>query len=90
MTDSQCVDSYQVEATPVEGSGSISTSSLTSTVNVSGLDVCQYNYSFVGSVFTAGDVQSELSSPQSFSVNLSGEKAHNKSTQLMNPQHYSY
>ena len=72
MTDSQCVDSYQVEATPVGGSGSISTSS-TSTVDVSGLDVCQYNYSFVGSVLTAGGVQSELSSPESFFADLSGK-----------------
>ena len=75
VTDSQCVDSYQVEATRVGGSGSISTSSPTSTVDVSSLDVCQYNYSFVGSVLTAGGVQSELSSPEIFSVNLSGEKA---------------
>ena len=73
MTDSQCVDSYQVEATPVGGSGFISTSSPTSTVDVSGLNVCQYNYSFVGSVLTAGGVQSELSSPESFFADLSGK-----------------
>ena len=75
VADSQCVDSYQVETTPVGGSGSISTSSPISPVDVSGLNVCHYNYSFVGSVLTAGGVQSELSSPESFSVNLSGEKA---------------
>ena len=73
MTDSQCVDSYQVKATPVGDSGSTNTSSPTSTVNVSGLDVCQYNYSFVGSVFTASGVQSELSSPESFFADLSGK-----------------
>ena len=73
MADSQCVDSYQVEATPVGGSGSISTSS-TSAVDVTGLNVCQYNYNFVGSVLTAGGVQSELSSPEIFSINLSGER----------------
>ena len=73
MTDSQCVDSYEVEATPVGGSGSTNTNSPTSTVDVSGLDVCQYNYSFVGSVFTAGGVQSELGSPEIFSADLSGK-----------------
>ena len=73
LTDSQCVDSYQVEAFQIGGSGYSSKSSPSSIVDVSGLDVCQYNYSFVGSVFTAGGVQSELSSPVRFSANLSGK-----------------
>ena len=73
MTDSQCVDRYQVETTPVGGSGPTNTSSPTSTVEVSGLDVCQYNYIFVGSTFTASGFQSELSSPENFSV-ISGKK----------------
>ena len=75
VADSQCVDSYQVEVTPVGGSGSsTNASSPTSTVDVNGLDVCQYNYSFVGSVLTTGGVQSNLSSPVSFSVDLSGKE----------------
>ena len=74
VADSQCVDRYQVEATPVGGSGSTSTSSPTSTVDVSGLNICQHNYSFVGSVFTAGGVQSGLSSPVSFSAHPSGTR----------------
>ena len=77
MADSQCVDSYQVEAIPVGGSGSTNTSSSTSTVDVTGLDVCGYNYSFVGSVFTPSGVQSELSSPESFSVTISGKSQNN-------------
>ena len=74
VADSQCVDSYQVEVTPVGGSGSTSTSSPTSTVDVNGLNVCQYNYRFVGSVFTAGETQSVLSAARSFSADLSGKE----------------
>ena len=73
VADSQCVNSYQVEAIPMGGSGSTNTSSSTSTVDVSGLDVCRYNYTFVGSVFTAKGFQSELSSPESFSFDISGK-----------------
>ena len=74
MTDSQCVDSYQVEATPVGGSGSTNTSSPASIVDVSGLDVCQYNYNFVGSLFASYGAQSELSLAVIYSANLSGSK----------------
>ena len=79
MADSQCEvldpESYQVVAIPVRGNGSasiITSKSPTSTVDVNGLDLCQYNYSFVGSVFTADGVQSEPSSPVSFSADPSG------------------
>ena len=56
------------------GSGSTNTSSLTSTVDVSGLDVCQYNYNFVGSLFASYGAQSELSLAVIYSANLSGLK----------------
>ena len=79
FANSQCEvqnpNSYQVVATTVGGMGSASkvhASSLAPTVDISGLDVCRYNYSFVGSVFNSGGVQSELSSIVSFSVDLSG------------------
>ena len=74
VADSQCVDGYQVEATPLGGSGSTNTNSPISTVDIGGLDVCRYNYSFVGSVFTAGGSKSDVSPPVSFSANLSGMK----------------
>ena len=67
-----CVDSYLVEAIPVGGNGSTNTSSPTSTVDVSGLDVCRYNYLFVGSAFSAKGVQGNQSYPVSFTANLTG------------------
>ncbi len=71
VADTQCVATYQVDATPT--SGTVSTSSNTdSTFNVTGLNVCENNYTLSGSVFTAGGVQSALSSPYSFTANLSG------------------
>ncbi|XP_064393493.1 mucin-2-like [Halichondria panicea] len=70
VTDTQCVASYQVDATPT--SGPVSTSSSTdSTFNVTGLNVCENNYTLSGSVFTADRVQSVLSSPINFAANLS-------------------
>ncbi len=72
VTDTQCVASYQVDATPT--SGPVSTSSSTdSTFNVTGLNVCENNYTLSGSVFTADRVQSVLSSPINFAANLSGK-----------------
>ena len=80
VADSQCevLDpaSYQVEAILVGGNGSASiimSKSSTSTVNVNDLDLCQYNYSFVGSTFTADGVRSKPSAPVSFSADLSGK-----------------
>ncbi len=71
VTDTQCVATYQVDATPT--SGPVSTNSSTdSTFNVTGLNVCENNYTLSGSVFTAGGVQSALSSLFSFTANLSG------------------
>ena len=74
VPDSQCtcVDSYLVEAIPVGGNGSTNTSSSTSTVDVSGLDVCGYNYLFVGSAVTAKGVQGNQSYPVPFTANLTG------------------
>ena len=72
VVDLQCpalgLSSYQVKAIPVKdnGSASIIASSSISSVDVGGLDVCQYRYRFVGSFFTAAGVQSEQSSPVSF------------------------
>ena len=71
VTDTQCVVSYQVDATPTSGTASTS-SSTESTFNVTGLNVCENNYTLAGSVITAGGVQSTLSSPFSFTANLSG------------------
>ena len=72
VADSQCVDSYLVEAIPVGGSGSTNASSPTSTVDVSGLNVCGYNYLFVGSAVTAKGVQGNQSYPVPFTANLTG------------------
>ncbi len=72
VTDTQCVARYQVDATPT--SGSVSTSSSTdSTFRVAGLNVCKNNYTLSGSIFTAGGVQSALSSLIKFAANLSGK-----------------
>ena len=71
-TDTECVARYQVDATPT--SGLVSTNSSTdSTFNVTGLNVCENNYTLSGSVITAGGVQSALSSPINFAANLSGK-----------------
>ena len=71
VIDTQCVASYQVDATPT--SGTVSTSSNTdSTFSVTDLNICENNYALAGSVFTASGVQSALSSPYSFTANLSG------------------
>ncbi len=71
VTDTPCVARYQVDATPA--SGPVSNSSSTdSTFNVIGLNVCENNYTLAGSIFTAGGVQSALSSPVDFTANLSG------------------
>ena len=80
VAESRCpalgLHSYHVEATPAGvniSNNYINASSATSIVDVSGLDVCRYNYSFVGLVFAADGVHSDLSSPMSFSIDLSGE-----------------
>ncbi len=41
-------------------------------VDVRGLDVCQFNYSFVASVFTQDLVQGKESDSFDFTANLSG------------------
>ncbi len=75
VADTQCVATYQVDATPT--SGLVSTNSSTdSTFNVTGLNVCENNYTLAGSVFTADRVQSALSSPINFAARLSGEFVH--------------
>ncbi len=61
-----------VNATQDGDSGSVSGSSSTSPVTVNGLDVCLYNYNFVGYVITPGGVSGELSPPFSFTSDLSG------------------
>ncbi len=72
VTDTECVARYQVDATPT--SGLVSTNSSTdSTFNVTGLNVCENNYTLSGSVFTADRVQRALSSPINFAANLSGK-----------------
>ncbi len=71
VTDTQCVARYQVDATPTGGTVSTSLST-DSTLNVTGLNVCENNYTLTGSVLTADGVQSNLSSPISFTANLSG------------------
>ena len=64
---------YHIVAASKGGSTTTNTNSTTSVVDVSGLDLCQYSYSFVGSVVTTGGFQSDLSSPVDFSTNLSGK-----------------
>ena len=72
VTDTQCVASYQVDAIPTSGLLASTSSSTDSTLNVTGLNVCENNYTLTGSVLTADGVQSNLSSPISFTANLSG------------------
>ena len=73
LTDFQCVDSYQVVTTlagvsePITGRYSMSSS-----IEVTNLDVCQHSYSFQGRVITAGGTLGELSLPYVFTPNLSG------------------
>ncbi len=65
---------YVVNATQDGNSGSVSGgSSSTTLVTVNGLDLCRYNYSFVGYVITAGGSVGNMSAPPfSFTANLSG------------------
>ena len=60
-----------VNATQDGDNGSVSGgSSSTSPVAVNGLDVCRYNYSFVGYVITPGNMSG--APPFSFTADLSG------------------
>ncbi len=63
---------YLIKASPVGGSGSISFNSTSTTLDISGLNVCQYNYSVNVSTITAGGVWSGVSSSVTFTADLSG------------------
>ena len=71
-TNSFCAATFVATATQDGDSETISGMNSTSPVSVSGLDVCQYNYSFVGSVVTSGGVAGEMSTATSFTADLSG------------------
>ncbi len=68
--------SYRVDVSQ-EDTGSVSTNSNSSIVDVGGLDICRFKYSFLASVLTPGGVQGNLSlsSPVSFTVDLSGKRS---------------
>ncbi len=72
LADTRCVASYQVDAIPNSGTVTTSSSS-SSTVDITGLNVCESNYTLTGSVLTAGGVQSLPSTPVTFAANLSGK-----------------
>ncbi len=68
VDNTQCVATYVVNTTQDGDSGS----STASPVVVNGLDVCRYNYSFVGYVITPDGESGELSPPFNFTSDLSG------------------
>ena len=68
VNDTQCVATCVVNATADGSSGS----SMNSTVPVSGLDLCEFSYSFVGYVVTPGGVAGGMSDAFEFTANLSG------------------
>ena len=70
--NSPCAATFVATATQDGGSETISNMSSTSPVSVSGLDVCRYNYSFVGNVVTSGGVAGSMSDVNSFTADLSG------------------
>ncbi len=73
VDNTECVAIYVINATQDGDSGSVSgEESPTSLVVFNGLDVCRYNYSFVGNVITPDGVSGELSPPSSFTADLSG------------------
>ncbi len=71
VSDTQCVGSYRVDATNSSGDVSFK-SSTNSIVDVTDLNVCESKYTLTGSVLSPGGVQSAMSSPVSFTANLSG------------------
>ncbi len=73
VDSTECAATYLVNAYQNGDSVVISASSSTQPVAVSDLDVCRYNYEFMGNVITAGGVAGDTSSPLSFIANLSGE-----------------
>ncbi len=78
VDNTRCAATYVVNATQDGDSESVSGgSSSTSLVVVNGLDVCRYNYSFVGYVMTPGSISGDISAPPfSFTANLSGMYTH--------------
>ena len=69
MNNTQCAATYVVNATQDDNSGSVSGgSSSTTLVIVNGLDLCCYNYSFVGYVITAGGSVGDMSAPCTFQL----------------------
>ena len=70
--NSLCAATFVATATQDGGSETFSNMSFTSPVSVSGLDVCRYNYDFVGNVVTSGGVAGEMSIATSFTADLSG------------------
>ena len=68
VNDTQCVATYVANAT-VDGS---SGSSSTSTVPVSGLNLCELSYSFVGYVNTPRGVTGGMGDTFSFTADFSG------------------
>ncbi len=74
VDNTQCADTYVVNATQDGDSGSVSGgSSSTSPVVVNGLDVCRYSYSVMGHVITASNFPGDTSAPPfSFTGDLSG------------------
>lgn len=66
-----CAATYVVNAAQNGDSGSGSSPTLP--VTIEGLDVCTYTYEIIGNVVTPGGSNGDMSSPFSFTANLSGE-----------------
>ncbi len=70
--DARCVAMYHVNVTQ-EGGTTTSVSGSSLQVTVGGLDLCLYNYSFVGYTTSMTGVVSGVSPSMDLMVNLTGE-----------------
>ena len=72
VDDLRCAATFVANATQDGGSQTFSVSNSTSLVSIGDLDVCRYNYSFVGNVVTSGGEAGEMSPVASFTADLTG------------------
>lgn len=72
IDDAQCVTNYHVNVTR-EGGPTSSVYGSPSPVIVGDLDLCRYNYSFVGYTTSMTGLVSGVSASVNFMVNLTGE-----------------
>ncbi len=72
IDDARCVTNYHVNVTQ-EGGPTTSVSGSSSPVNASGLDLCRYNYSFVGYTTSMTGEVSGVSASVDLTIDLTGE-----------------